>query len=346
MMEIKRSFYSAVLGGVVLNGGFALGQEHYTLTDEDTWSQSEAADPGTPEGQLGTIRATLADNRFERAAHLATGWIERHEHHPLAPEAYLLRGDALRSGKDYYEALFDYEYVARTFTGSEAFPRALEREFEIAVMFANGVKRKLWGMRLVDASDDAEELLIRIQVRLPGSRLAEQAGITLGDFYYRRGAMPLATEAYTIFLENHPDSEFADRAKKQLIYAHLASFKGPEFDPSGLEEARALLRDLQQTDPLLAQKFGADALIHRIDDSGAAKLLKTALWYERTEDVIAAEYTLRRLLRRYPHSVSAGKAPKILPRMFSRLPTHIIKEARAAQVYPPEIFTSRDEPES
>jgi outer membrane protein assembly factor BamD (BamD/ComL family) len=82
-------------------------------------------------------------------------------------------------------------------------------------------------MRLLDAGDVAEELLIRIQERLPGSRLAELAGIELADYYFARRKMDLAAEMYSIFLQNNPRSEFVSKARRRLIYAHLASFKGP-----------------------------------------------------------------------------------------------------------------------
>ena len=153
----------------------------------------------------------------------------KHPKHPLLPEAYLLRGDSLKARRSYYKALFEYEFVAVSFTGSEAFVRALEREFEIAQLFAAGTKRKLWGMRIVDASNEAEELLIRIQERLPGSRLAEDAGMALGDFYFSRRKMDLAAEMYSLFIQNFPRSRRIAKARKRLIYAYLASFKGAQI---------------------------------------------------------------------------------------------------------------------
>ena len=56
-----------------------------------------------------------------------------------APEPRADRQRPSRIAAPSYEnELPDYEFVAVTFTGSEAFVRALEREFEIAMLFATG----------------------------------------------------------------------------------------------------------------------------------------------------------------------------------------------------------------
>ena len=305
----------------------AAAQQEFTLGEDDTWVETQTAEPAGPAARLDAARRALAGGQAERAEFLATQWIDRHERHGLLPEAYLVRGDALMAQRSYYEALFDYEYIARMFAGSEAFVTALQRELQIATTFVGGTKRKLWGMRIIDASDEAEELLIRIQERLPGSQLAEEAGMTLGDFYFGRRRMELAAEMYAIFIENYPRSVHVGKARKRLIYAHLAGFKGPEFDAAGLYEARARLRELRAIDPVAAQQIGADALLTRIEESDARKLLVTARWYQKTRDFIAAELTIRRLLRQYPRSVAAADGVRLMREILPRLPERVLSEA-------------------
>src|SRR5204863_5976466 len=140
----------------------------------------------------------------------------------LMPEAYLIRGDALQAQGDEYKALFDYEFVARTFTGSEAFITACQREFDIGKKYAHGLYRKFLGMRIVPADDEAEEIFIRVQERMPGSRLGEEAGMELADFYFDRRKMGLAADAYELFIQNYPHSTQLGKAAKRGIYAGLA----------------------------------------------------------------------------------------------------------------------------
>lgn len=323
MFERQRTNLPAVLALSLLVSMPVAAQQEFSLTEADTWELASDIDPATPAGQLALARQALARNDPARAIELTNQWIDSHERHALIPEAYLLRGDAKHAMSNHYDALYDYEFIARSYPASDAFVKALEREYEIARLFATGTKRKLWGMPILDASETAEELLIRVQERLGGSRLAEQAGMTLADFYFDRREMTLAAEAYELFIENYPRSEQIAKAKLRLIAANIALFKGPEFDPAGLYEARLLLREMKRIDPMTADRIGADAILTRIDESDAAKMLTDARWYLRTSDPISAEFVIRQLVKTYPYSVATVQAMRMIPGILDRLPQQV-----------------------
>lgn len=261
-----------------------------------------------PEAELFRARQDLADGRFQQARRRADAWLDRYDDHPLRPEALLVRADAQVAAGNHYKALFDYEAIAVDYPGSEAFGIALEREFEIARLFANGMRRKMWGLRIADASREAEELFIRIQERLPGSKLAERAGRELADFYFRRQEMDLATTAYSLYLENHPNAPDRAEAMQRLIFAYLATAKGPNFDPSGLYNAQVWLNRLAIEFPAEAEQLGDDALEVRIREADAERMLVNARWYLKRGDEVSAKFVMDRLLRRYPESVAARRA--------------------------------------
>jgi len=298
-------------------------QEVYKLGPKDAWVHEATPAPGSPAAQLAQVRILLAEARFGRALNMVNRWMKRHPTSPLQPEAYLARGDALVGVGDEYEALYDYEFLARKYPGSEVFTLALEREYEIAIRYAEGLHRKLFGLRIIDATDEAEELLIRIQERLPESGLAERAGLALADLYFRQRRMLLAADAYAIFIQRYPPSTDLGMARRRLIYANIATFKGPEFDIVGLKEARIELKQLQGRRPAEAERIGAGALIHRIEESESFKLLTTARWYLTEGDPIAAEYTLRSLIRRFPRSAAAMSALEQMPSILTQLPESV-----------------------
>lgn len=290
------------------------------LTEDDQWSQPADVDPSTPQGQLLQARRALLAGQPKRAEALASAWLDRHDPHPLRPEAYLIRGDAWVAMNDEYKALYDYEAICTLFPGSEPYLAALRRELDIAKAYAGGLKRKIWGIRMVGATDEAVELMIRVQERLPGSTLAEEAGMALADFYFDAGEMSLAGEAYKLFMENYPRSAQFRKARLRLIYSRLASFKGPDYDASGILEAEAQLRALEQIEPLTAEQVGSDAIILRIEESMASKLLSEARWYNRTGDPISAERSVRRAIERYPRSITALEAAAFGAELAPRLP--------------------------
>ncbi|NOG55053.1 MAG: outer membrane protein assembly factor BamD [Planctomycetes bacterium] len=286
-----------------------------TLTGSGEWEVVSVDPPlGSPESDLAEAREALADRHYGRARKLADSWIKRYPSHGLVPEAYLIRADAIYLNGDPYKALFDYEVIEKQYPGTEAFQIAAEREYEIATAFANGKRRKFWGMALFDAYAEAEELLILVQERLPGSKLAQNAGRTLGDFYYRRREMDLAVIAYDLYLENHPRADDRSEVMRLLISAHLASAKGPAFDPSGLYEAKLRLDRLEREFPADAQQLGADGLRTRIDESDAQRMMADAKWYLNRKDPVSSRFVIKRLLRRYPESAAAHEGYEMMVR--------------------------------
>jgi outer membrane protein assembly factor BamD (BamD/ComL family) len=305
----------------------ALAQaERYELDTLDRWTRAAEIDPSSEEAQLLAARRALVNGEASRAKNLANAFLERLPLSPFRADALLVRGDATLAEGDEFQALFDYEEVARRYPGSEVFIPALEREFEIARSYARGLKKRLFGtVRILDASEEAQELLIRIQERLPGSELAERAGMELSDYYFDRREMMMAAESYRLFIENYPRSPQVTKARLRLIYASLAGFRGPEYDASGLLEARARLQSLQALQPGLAQQVGSTALLARIEESQAAKFLSTASWYIEIGDPISAELSVRRLVQRHPTSIAAIEALRVIPSILAEVPESVVR---------------------
>lgn len=319
----------AVTAGALVAASTAHAQsETFRLDTLDRWQKVADVDPSSEEAQLLAARRALVNGEASRAKNLANAFIERYPLSRYRAEALLIRGDAKLAGGDEYEALFDYEEIARRYYGSDVFIPTLEREYDIAIAYAKGLKRRFFGtFRIIDASEDAQELLIRVQERLPGSELAEKAGMALADFYFDRREMIMAAEAYSIYLENYPRSAGVTKARLRLIYAYLAGFRGPEYDASGLLEARAKLRSMQALQPGLAQQIGATSVLVRIEESEAAKLLSTANWYLEVDDPISAEMFIRRLVQRHPRSIATLEALRIVPDVLKQVPESVIREA-------------------
>ena len=305
----------------------ALGQDIYRLGPDDQWKLESTPAPGSVAAELARARSLLAEGRPDRALNLANRWMQRHPHSVLAPEAYLIRGESLVGVGDEYEALYDFEFLVRKYPDSEVFSLALQQEYQIAVKYAEGMRRKVFGLRILDATDEAEELLIRIQERLPGSGLAEQAGLQLAALYFRDRRMGLAADAYAVFIDRYPRSTEIPFARRRLIYANIATFKGPQFDIVSLLEAKAELQQLAMRRPAEAERIGAGALIQRIEESESVKMLTTAMWYFNEGDPIAAEYTIRQLVQRFPRSASCIRALDLIQPILQQLPESILDGA-------------------
>jgi len=324
-------------------------QGRYRLDDQGQWQEVDPAPPAdSPVGELRAIRQALAEGEAQEAQKLSKRWLKDYPNHPARDEALFLRGDARAADGDYFKALFHYERLIRAYPGSEFFMPALRREFEIAKKYAEGMRRKLLGMRILPAGEEAEELLIRIQERAPGSALGRRASLELADFFFRKGEMYSAAQAYDLFLTNYPQAEERQRAMRRLIEANLATFNGPKFDATGLIEAQQRLEDFRRAYPEAARQIDVDALQVRIEASLAQQILFNAEWYEKQGQRLSARYLYRRLVRDHPTTAAAREALQRLSELTGR-PVDVLQQelppdgGAEAPVAPPPLRPVPDE---
>jgi len=287
----------------------------FKLDENGHWVPVPAPQLDADAAVIAKARQLLADEKPQQAKRILSTWIEKNERgsSPYLPQAYLLRGDATTGAGNEFKALYDYEAVIKGFPQTEEYVLAIRRELEIAIKYVFGMKYKWLGLRWSAGDSIGEELLVRVQERLPGSPEAERAGIELADYYYRNRDLRLAETAYQLFIENFPKSQHLSRAKQMRIYANIAQFSGPQYDASGLNEARILIEEFTATDPVAAKRLGlSDALIARLDESAAAQVLDKARWYLRRGDPVAARLVLQRVVSAHAQTVAAQTALDML----------------------------------
>lgn len=317
--RFRASVFLGVLWGVtLLNTGAMAQTKEFVLDSKGEWVQTRAAQEGSDEAVMARARECLAGNEAGRAEGLLTAWIESEgsQRSPYYPEAHFLRGDArLARGRE-EDALRDYEVIVLEYPGSEMFTKALERELEVAIQYLRGMGRRiplLLGLRLDSGASLAEEIILRANERLPGSRLAEIGLLELADYYYAQRDLKFAVTAYDMFLLNFKRSEFRAKAMQRRVYANIARFKGPAYAATGLVDAKVQIDEFAREFPQDAEKAGlTDAMSARLDESMAAQMLETAAFYLKRDDWVGARFTLRRLIRRYPQTAAASRAIETL----------------------------------
>lgn len=308
----------------------ARGQsEEMKLDENGEWQTTHRAVEGTTAWTVDRARQDLADDRPAAAFATIDNWIKAHDRRTdltldtaddgsgagreYFAEALLVRGDAQTAMGDEYNALYDYERIIKEYPGTDTFVTAVERELDIGVRYVGGMKRRFMGVRILDATDVGEELLIRVQERLPGSRLAERAGIELADYYYENHDLSLASEAYQLFLENYRNSQYAMKAMQRRVYSTIAQYKGPRYDGSKLLDAQILVKRFAGLYPAQARQAGLDdALLVRLDESAGLSMMESARWYLKRGDTPSARYVLQRLVAAHPQTAAAREAVSIL----------------------------------
>ncbi len=296
---------------VALFAGLAAAQTQVRQDASGQWQPTATTTDSPDRAEMDAIRQLLAQGRGTDAENRVEEWIKRSsKQNAYYPEAVLLRGNAKLLQDREFDALYDYEEVIKDFPGSEQFVPALEKELEVARLYLGGLRRQSWLLlRIDDGVPTAEEIIIRINERLPGSALAEQALLDLANHYYDERDLRMASEAYDVFLTNFPRSEHRELALSRRIYSAIGQFKGPRYNTRSLVDAGVILRQYQDEFPLQAQLAGLDdGLATRLDEGQAAQLLTTSQWYLDRGDPASARLTLRRLIQTHPRTGAAAKA--------------------------------------
>lgn len=257
---------------------------------------------------LDRVDRLLARRQHGRARKLVLNWLRNNRGAPdrdrgvfLLAEAYYQYGDRIR-------AFYHLDELLDLHPESRLFYPALEKQYEIADGFLRGYKRRLLGMPLLGAQEEAIDMLFRIQERAPGSPLAERALLRTADYYYDRGEYELAADAYREYARSYPRSPVIPRVKLRQAFASLAQFRGRYYDATPLIDARAQLEGLQASFPEMAEEEGVESVLRRIDATMADKLYWTGNFYRRTNEPRAAAYMFRYLISRYPGSPEAERA--------------------------------------
>jgi outer membrane assembly lipoprotein YfiO len=280
--------------------------------------------PGTdtPDAQVALMQADLTAGKHDEVVSAAQDWVKVNKLHPLMPQVLLLQGDAEVARGNRYRALYSYEDLLNNYPNSELYLPAVEREFFCAASFLKGYKRKFLGMRIIGVTDDALEVLDRIQDRVRGSPLAERAGILAADYYYEDGQFPEAVQAYADFIKRYPYSQFVRKAEIRRAEASLATFRGVLYDFTPLINARERLGAISKAYPQAAEGLQVRAIEDRIYQLEGRKELEIARYYYRAGKLNAAAYYYRRVIKNWPDTVYARQAKE---EMVKRAPEYAEK---------------------
>jgi outer membrane assembly lipoprotein YfiO len=274
---------------------------------------------------LDGVEALIERERGKEAFGEVVRWLKANPSAFDRDRGLLLTARALYASGDRIKAFYYCDELLDTYPESPFYQSAIELQYQIADAYLSGYKGKVLGLRVADMSDEAIEMLFRIQQRSPGSRLAEQALLRTADHYYAKGDYDLAGDAYAAYARGYTRSPEASRVRLRQAWAYLAQFRGLRFDATPVIDARAQLNDLLASNPELAREENVPQLLDRIDSTLAQKAMGTADYYRRSGQPRAAAYLYNSLIEAYPESPEAEKAKAAL----ERLPAGVRDEAIA-----------------
>ncbi len=222
----------------------------------------------------------------------------------------------------YVDAHDSFEKLYNTYPATDYREKLVSREFAIAQLWnlqsdPDAPKDKLlpWyrrfdgGLPIIDTSGYALKALEHVRHNDPTGELADDAAIQIADYYMKHHDYESAAIYYDQFITEYTKSPFLQKVQHASIDARLKAYLGPEYDASGLEKARDLVRKTLDTFP--EQQASYDGLYHTLDvinNAEAEKTFVTASYYKRVKKIASAEFYFGKIPQRWPGSPWAAKA--------------------------------------
>ena len=278
---------------------------------KDAWSELPTPQPGTVDGDLAIARAFYADKAYRAARKTIRAWNKEYgessEHYPAA----LLLDAQIEKALGHYDAAYDILIqLLEEFRRSESGREAVVEMFNIAEVYLGGVRRKFLGMRLLNATDFAIQILDDIATQYPDTGIAEQALKTKADFFHDKGDFGLAELEYGQLVRAHPNGRYDRYAQRRVADSALASFGGVLFDERPLIEAEERYRSYAARYPGLAEQEGIGLILAEVREKRAAKEFEIGAYYQRTRHPKAAAYYYQSTISHWPDTISATKAAR------------------------------------
>ncbi|MHC5109508.1 MAG: outer membrane protein assembly factor BamD [Planctomycetota bacterium] len=283
---------------------------------EKTWEEAVPPVAGTPEGDLYLIRRLIVGREYRKALRALKAFEKDYgEEGPRKPEVMLARAESYLGLKKYDKAHDILTAFLAEFGGMSFTPEALRMEFLVAEAYLSGVKRKFWGMKMLDGVPTAYRILDDISIDYSEDPLAEAAIKTKGDYMYRKGDYALAELEYERLLKEHPMSRYHQYALSRSAEAALSSHAGVEYDEAALIEAEERYREFGRQYPGAASRDGVPLILNGIREQRAEKEFITAQYYERTEHFRTAVFYYESVVQNWPDTLAASKAANRLALM-------------------------------
>ncbi len=343
---------------VLLLATVAVAQEAETYNERleyDTqtgrWIELPPPIPGTDGGDLAIARSQLAQNEYKKARNSFEDWFETYPESDLWPEAIfyaaeteILAEDADPKSGDLLWAHEKLEDLLDGWPGGDLADRALRKELIISEMLLfKGRKQRIWGGLLwLSGTEEALEILAGlIDVRAPGTAVAQQALRIKADYHYANGEFKEAEKTYARLMREYPRSRYHKVAMLRCGQSALARFPGVEFDEADLLESEVYLRDFNGRYPVEAAEHNVPQMLTRITESLAHKEFTVAQFYERTGHSSSAIYYYRWIADKYPTTTWGAQAHNRLIELGGLDPDPIEDDYEMDE----ELVTDAGEPE-
>ncbi len=225
--------------------------------------------------------------------------------------------ELLYAKKSHLKAARAYKDFTEKYPQSVFFDAAIERIYDLSVLFINGQKvTRLWVLRL-RAYEEADALMRYIAERTGDAPIAQRALITLAQGYEKRGEYLEGYQVWSDIIDKWPTGKLGQESLLGMSRSLHSSYRGPKYASQNLENAESYYKDLELRYPETAEELDIKSQIKLIEEQKAFKEYSISRYYETIGDKEAAGLYYQSVIDEWSNSAAGQLAKKDYRKMLT-----------------------------
>jgi outer membrane protein assembly factor BamD len=220
----------------------------------------------------------------------------------------------------YWKAFKEYQQLIEKHPNTPYFDAVLQREFEIANLFAAGERQRVWGVRFFPTPEKAIEIYNQIVKNGPYSAIAPESQLRIGLVYEKQKDYLSAVHAYEKLLERYPNDPHAEAAQFQIGYAYKQESARAEYDQDLANKSIAAFQDFLVRFPNSDKVPAANEYLASMKAEQSKGLFLVAKFYEKRKNYKAALIYYNEVIAQNPQSDWANQAKEKVAKLAPQIP--------------------------
>ena len=287
-------------------------QADWVWSPETGWVNTKYKGSTTSRGLQARGEALLEKKEYSKAAEAFQNIEQMHPDSPEGEEALFLAGNAHLEARRYDRAHDCFNRFLDRYPASDRIREVVDREYKIALALLQPETKSFIGFRLVSSKQLALEILRRVIATIPYGQHADEAQLTIANYYFREKFYFEAQTEYRELRKKYPQSAWTHFSLYQIGRCDEALFEGVKYDTSPLESAQKSFEEYLRVAPEGNHLAEVNRRLIRINKILAEKELTIARFYLQRKRYRTARIYLEAVLSKYPQAPTSAEARRLL----------------------------------
>lgn len=288
--------------------------------ESGTWMNPKYAVKDSPKEQLAYARSFLDAGQNAEALREFRKLIKHYSKAREAADAQFDVGRVYEALGKYAAAVDAYQLVLDKYPFSELGPKAVERQYSLAIALMEGKARdgKL-AETLLGTEHRVVEIFRKVIKNDPYGPFAASAQYKIALYFQARAEHQLAREEFEKTLDDYPDSEWAEPARYQIAVSDAKRSVAPQYDQQVTSAAVAGFEDFVRTNPDSGLTAEAREQIRLLSEKEAENVYVVARYYMKNRKYDSVRIYCQQILQKYAQTTWVDRARALL----AEIPTEV-----------------------